>query len=151
MKGVFFACVLVAVLGGCGSSSPGGSGGDAGSDSGSPNTQSPDAAAGTCPAPIRDAGFTSLEDFPVDSVCTQERLIEWISPCQGSIIVVGGRGVDCSDYWLFDATTHDLQAEGHGCNVGAQCTEGIAGFVFPTSCFDGNFTTNVAYLCRDGG
>jgi hypothetical protein len=151
MKDLRLALVLsLVVLAACGSSSQGGgaASGDSGSPSGGPT---PDAAGASCPAPLGDAGFSSLETFPVNALCTNRQLTEWITPCQGSIVVLAIQGRDCADYWLFDATTHALQATGHGCNLRAQCTAGIAGFVFPTSCFDGNFSTNVASLCRDGG
>jgi hypothetical protein len=112
-----------------------------------------DAGLETCPALLDDAGFTSLDDFPIAELCaTSERgLIEWTNPCEGSIIVVEGSGVDCNKSWLFDAMTRKLQAKGAGCNVGDRCTAGAPGFLFPTGCFDGNFSTGAISICPDAG
>jgi hypothetical protein len=109
-----------------------------------------DAAAAICAGPIAaDAGVTSLDDLPIQTLCAESpgRLSRWATPCAGSIIVVEGLGVDCASYWLFDATTKALQATAHGCNVGPICTDGLEGFRFPAECFSGNFTTDVVRLC----
>src|SRR5262249_23634422 len=108
------------------------------SDGGSDASTASDAAVSACP-PLGDAGFARLEDLPVQDICAQvpHGLGRWTTECHGSIIVVHGDETDCSSYWLFDATTHALQATGHECNCCATCTGGVSGFLFPRDCFDG--------------
>lgn len=104
-----------------------------------------------CRAPLAaDAGVTGLDDLPVAQLCAMHLglgLRRWETPCEGSIVVVQGVGVDCANYWLFDATTKALQATAYGCVAGPRCTGGIPGFAFPTRCFDGTFSTNVTDPC----
>ena len=97
-----------------------------------------------------DAGVTGLDDLPVEQLCAMHLgigLRRWGTPCEGSIVVLQGVGVDCANYWLFDATTKALQATASGCIAGPGCTGGVPGFVFPTGCFDGNFSTDVTDPC----
>jgi hypothetical protein len=104
----------------------------------------------TCPAAIDDAGFTSLSDLPIAALCTEGngRVVEWTNSCEGSVAVVQGDGVDCQNVWLFDATTHALQATAFGC-LRLSCTGGVPGFAFPTTCFDGSFVPELESLCTD--
>lgn len=97
-----------------------------------------------------DGGVTGFDDLPVAKLCAMPiglGLLRWDTPCAGSIVVVQGVGVDCANYWLFDATTKVLQATAFGCVAGPRCTGGTPGFKFPSSCFDGNFPTTTTRLC----
>ena len=75
------------------------------------------------------------------------------TPCEGSIVVRGGLGVDCFFWDLYDATTGAWQASGGGCLwVPGQCVASVPGFVVPTRCFDLAFSTSSPNLCTtDGG
>jgi hypothetical protein len=143
-----------ASTGGARGGSGGGGGGMGGGGSGG-TADGGDGPKGTCPQPIAaDAGVTSLDDLPVAALCAESpgRLIQWTTLCAGSIVVVQGQGVDCASYWLFDSATTKLQATAAGCNGAAVCTGGVAGFVFPTTCFNPTFSTAVVPLCPvDGG
>jgi hypothetical protein len=123
--------------------------GDASSDASDVDAEEGDDAL-TCPTWVGDAGLTSLSDLAVPALCAagNGRVVEWTTPCDGSIAVIQGEGVDCENVWLFDAMTHELQASASGC-LHVACTAGAPGFAFPTSCFDGSFTPEVVELCSD--
>jgi hypothetical protein len=104
-----------------------------------------------CPGPIDDAGFASLAELPISALCASGsgRLLRWTTPCDGSIAVVQPQGSDCLDVWLFDATTQTLQATASGCDLHAACTGSVAGFDFPTACFDGSISPQMTELCGE--
>ncbi len=110
----------------------------------------------TCTQPLPDAGFTSLADLPLASLCAASyngQVVEGTPPCQGSIAVFTTSGVDCGGFFLFDATTGALQAVGSGCDgfEAFSCTGGISGFVYPYQCFDYGGWPQRTNLCPDGG
>ena len=125
--------------------------GDAATSDASNAAAEQDAGRLACPGPIDDAGFASLADLPVSALCASGngRLLQWTTPCEGSIAVLQPDGADCLDVWLFDATTHELQATASGCDLRVTCTGGITGFGFPTACFDGNVSPAMTELCND--
>jgi hypothetical protein len=98
-----------------------------------------------CPGPIaNNMGISSLFDLPVDVVCGssngyQNRGTESKS-CAGTIRVGISDGVDCSDWWLFDAKTGDLEAVGSPCagSDGLGCEGARPGFVYPSQCENNN-------------
>ena len=114
-----------------------------------------DAFAITCNGVLVDAGFSSLTDFPVASVCTQAySVIESPTPCQGSVLVEAATGIDCGSFWLFDASTGALEAQGGSCNNDYSCTAAVPGFVFPSACFDPaswGWSGPIEHLCPDAG
>jgi hypothetical protein len=128
-----------------------GSSQDAAEETSAVDSASNDAGPAVCKDPLAaDGGVTGLDDLPVAKLCAMPiglGLLRWDSPCAGSIVVVQGVGVDCANYWLFNATTKALQATAYGCVAGPRCTGGAAGFEFPSSCFDGNFPTTITRLC----
>lgn len=109
-----------------------------------------------CPGPLPDAGFSSLADLPIASLCRGSYvngLSESKRPCQGSIVVSISEGVDCGGWWLFDAKTGALEAVGGGCagGTGPGCTGAVAGLQFPYQCFlNGGWPESVE-LCSDAG
>lgn len=109
----------------------------------------------SCRSPIAaDAGVTGLDDLPIAALCADGgRVIRWDGSCQGSIVVLQGQGVDCDEFWLFDAKTKALQATATGCLGGAFCTGGAPGFQFPSGCFNGafGFPASATLLCTNAG
>ena len=95
-----------------------------------------------CPTGLADAGFTSLADFPLASICAASAMgggngvFETTDACDGSILVQSAMGIDSGDFWLFDASTGALQAQGDGSNGDYTCTGVSAGFRFPAECFN---------------
>jgi hypothetical protein len=97
-----------------------------------------------------DGGITGLADLPVAALCADGgRVIRWDGSCQGSIVVLQGKGVDFDEFWLFDANTKALQATATGCLGSAFCTGGVPGFRFPSGCFDrtSGFPASATQLC----
>jgi hypothetical protein len=127
---------------------------DAGTDAGDARIdtaadRAPDPAA--CHDPLAaDGGVTGLDDSFIAALCANGgRVIRWDGSCQGSIVVLQGKGVDCDDFWVFDAKTNALQATATGCLGGAFCTGGAPGFQFPSGCFNNKFAfpTSATLLC----
>jgi hypothetical protein len=72
-------------------------------------------------------------------------------PCLGSILVTIAQGVDCGRWWLFNATTGDLEAVGGSCagTTDPGCTGALSGFSFPYQCFQDNGWSQWVELCPD--
>ncbi len=110
----------------------------------------------TCVGPLGDAGFTSLADFPVATLCasTGGMVVEGSPPCQGSILVSvpdsPGSG-DLGEWWLFDAATGALEASGTNTNGLIACGGGATGFVYPYQCFEYGGWPQKTSLCTDAG
>lgn len=91
-----------------------------------------------CKGSVRDAGFSSLSQFPFAAYCAgpyPNTVFEATTSCQGTLIVGAADGSDCGLWWLFDATTGALEATGGGCNGGWSCGGAAPGFKFPYQCF----------------
>jgi hypothetical protein len=105
-----------------------------------------------CSSPLSNPGFSSLADLPIAQLCAQSwmglrNLIE-SAPCQGIIEVDDETGTDCSEFWLFDATTGALVATGSVCTGPISCTA-APGFQFPTG--TGCQGMGWTHLCPDAG
>jgi hypothetical protein len=55
-------------------------------------------------------------------------------PCDGLLIAAVGDGIDCTEYFFFDATTRALVAAGQWGSCGSQCGATTAGFQWPSAC-----------------
>jgi hypothetical protein len=69
---------------------------------------------------------------------------------------VVGDGIDCSTEYFFDETTKKLVAVGQWGLCGSWCTATVAGFRWPTECFDPTYHEPLAQLgsvsvCPDAG
>lgn len=114
-----------------------------------------------CPGALPDAGFTSLDDLPVAQLCAESGaggygagvVEETTTPCDGSILVQSPMETDCGAFWLFDATTHALQAIGGQCNGSYGCSGAVPGFRFPSECFEPSWQwgSSGIELCPDAG
>jgi hypothetical protein len=117
----------------------------------------------TCSGPLQDAGFSSLADLPLAQLCAQSAtasdspgglVLQSPAPCAGLIWVSSATGIDCSEFWLFDATTGALQASGNTCNASYYaCLGSVPGFTFPNQCIVPNhgWIGNGKEQCPDAG
>jgi len=129
-------------------------GGAATGDDAGPDASDASDAGVVCTGPLADAGFSSLSDMPVASLCAQSaeatlaapRLFE-SQPCDGFVAVFQGLGVDCSALWVFDAATGALQATGQGCDRFPACNGAASGFTFPNECIDSAAWSHSINLC----
>lgn len=123
---------------------------DATTDTGGGADGGADATSVDCSSPLASPGFSSLADLPVAQLCAQSwmglRNVIESAPCQGTIEVDDETGGDCSEFWLFDATTGALVATGSVCTGPISCTA-APGFQFPTGCTATGWTN----LCTDAG
>lgn len=114
-----------------------------------------DASALECGGSLADAGFSSLGTFPIASWCTGDihsSVIEYSMPCGRSMLVQAQRGPDCEAFWLFDATSGALEAEGAHCDGGSTSWTCVPGFVFPSACWAAGWETGPQkQLCVDAG
>ncbi len=160
------------LLSGCGSSTSTTPGRDAGLDggpidgttvdTGDLDGGSPADGAGmvVCTGPLQDAGFSTLAELPIASMCAASASIsgygsgsvtKGTEACQGTIIVHEQEGVDCEGFWLFSAATGALLATGGGCDIVLGCSGAVAGLQFPIQCFDNGGWFPYVELCPDGG
>jgi hypothetical protein len=127
-----------------------------------PSDAAPDVDASliVCAGPLPYAGFSSLADLPVAQLCAQSAdasdspgglVFESPTPCDGLIWVSSATGIDCSAFWLFDASTGALQAAGSTCNAEFIGCSSVPGFMFPNQCFPlhGTWPGALKSLCPD--
>jgi len=158
--GGFIACILVAACdAGSGASNGSLFGTPPGVEDASPvdGQHGPDGGP-WCPGPLGDAGFSSLSELPLESLCAQSAASggggvgESTIACQGFTLVVVSLGVEgCGSWWLFDATGA-LVAQGGGCiGDGPGCRAAVPGLQLPYQCFvNGGWPQKVS-LCPDAG
>jgi hypothetical protein len=92
-----------------------------------------------CPGPIpNDLVISSLFDLPVALLCGSDDGYPSDGtesmPCEGTIMVAVSSGVDCDNWWLFDAKTGDLEAVGTPCDGMGGCVGAAPGFAYPSQC-----------------
>jgi hypothetical protein len=79
-------------------------------------------------------------------------IFETTDACDGSILVQSAMGIDYGDFWLFDASTGALQAQGYASNGDYTCTGVSPGFRFPMECFIPNWGwSGQRQICPDSG
>jgi hypothetical protein len=88
-------------------------------------TQSPSDGV-NCATTLDDAGFSSLADLPLADLCARvagmdNGSLTESTPCTGFKTVVLDDASDCSYFWLFDATSGLLVADGGGCDIYSSC------------------------------
>jgi hypothetical protein len=115
-----------------------------------------------CEGSLQDAGFSSLTDLPLAQLCAQSAVasdnpgglvLETPTSCAGLIFVSSATGIDCAAFWLFDASTGALQADGSICNGSyISCVGAAPGFAFPDQCFvPYGWPGSGKQLCPDAG
>ena len=102
-----------------------------------------------CTAPLPDAGFSTLAELPVAQLCAQSNgdLMQFGPPCQGSILVA--LPTNPGQWWLFNASTGQLEATGGGDDGFVWCNGGISGFQLPYQCWWNGGWPQQTDLCTD--
>jgi hypothetical protein len=101
----------------------------------------------SCLGPLGDAGFSTVPELPLASLCTEYLAHSVTSQQCGSWTIVRQVSTDCDSFWLFDTATGALQAIGAGCVGADECTGAVPGFQYPNECLPVNLSGPEQQLC----